>query len=98
MIMWGAILRRRQVSLQQKLQQRLEQELLMFARQNDEKVAIYTRQDESILAVQNEAIVQTQKVNMEYKYQQATSKMKHDGSVLQVSAMIGALKGMGVLS
>ena len=70
----------------------------MFAKQNDEKVAVYTRQNAHILTVQNEAIRDTQKVNIEYKYQKATSSMQRDGSLSQVSMMIEALKSAGVLS
>ncbi len=96
--MWWAIGRKRHMSLQQKLQIQLQQELELFWKQNDERVAMYEKQGEQTLAVQNTAIKQIQKTKIEYKYTQATKDMQHDWWKLQVWSMLWALRSIGVLN
>lgn len=86
--MWGALLTRKENFLQNKLQAQLQQDLKQAEQ----------RRDSNILKIQNKAIRKIQKLNIEYKYSNATKSMIHDWEKSQASSMIAALRYIWVLS
>jgi len=86
--MWGALLTRNENFLQNKLQNQLKQELKSAEEKRDAK----------ILKIQNKTIRKVQKLNIEYKYSQATKNMIHDWDKSQASSMLAALKYVWILS
>ena len=86
--MWWALLTRKENFLQNKLQAQLQVEL---------KQAEETR-DSKILKIQNKTIRKIQRLNIEYKYSNATKSMIHDWDKSQASSMLNALRYIGILS
>ena len=86
--MWWALLTRNENFLQNKLQKQLENEL-----KNAEQ-----KRDKKILKIQNKTIRKVQKLNIEYKYSQATKSMIHDWDKSQASSMLAALRYVWILN
>ncbi len=86
--MWWALLTRNENFLQNKLQKQLKNELKIAEEKRDAK----------ILKIQNKTIRKVQKLNIEYKYSQATKNMIHDWDKSQASSMLAALKYVWILS
>ena len=85
--MWGALLTRNENFLQNKLQNQLKNEIK----------GAEQRRDAKILKIQNKTIRKVQKLNIEYKYTQATKNMIHDWETSQASSMLAALRYVWVL-
>ncbi len=85
--MWWALLTRKEEQLKKQLLVKLEQDIQK----------IKQKKQTQALAIYNKSIRRIQKLNIEYKYSQATQNMIHDWEKSQALSMLGALRYVGLL-
>ena len=86
--MWWAILTRREQEFKKELEAKLQADL------NNLQI----KKEQEKLDIQNELIRNTNKLNIEYKYEKATKSMIHDWEKSQAMSMLWALRYVWILA